>query len=314
LIQIFSNKKNLLNERQSHKVKKKLFTKEVIIALITIVSLFVLYSGLNYLKGINVFKPANHYYVSMPDVSELQISSPVYVDGFKVGIVNALDFDFNNQGNILVQISLDKEMKVQTGSYVELKSGLTSGAYLNLKLNKYVSAYCQVGDTLDGIAYAGLMDKVSNDLMPQIEKILPRLDSILLGIQVLVNHPALTQSLDHIEATTANLQKSATQLNGLLSKDVPVIVSNLNRVSADFTVVSGNLKAVDMQSTLTTIDQAMQNINRMSRQLNDPNNSLGLLLNDRSLYDHLDSTAINASKLFLDIKEHPKRYINISVF
>jgi phospholipid/cholesterol/gamma-HCH transport system substrate-binding protein len=293
---------------------KKLFTKEVIIAVITIVSLCVLYSGINYLKGINVFKPANHYYVSMPDVSELQVSSPVYVDGFKVGIVNAIEFDFNSQGNILVQISLDKEMKVQTGSYAELKSGLTSGAYLNLKLNKYVGSYCQVGDTLDGIAYAGLMDKISDDMMPQIEKILPRLDSILLGIQVLVNHPALTQSLDHIDATTANLQKSAIQLNSLLSTDVPVIVSNLNRVSSDFTVVSGNLKNVDIQHTLTTVDQAMQNIDRMSRQLNNPNNSLGLLLNDRSLYDHLDSTASHASNLLLDLKEHPKRYVHFSVF
>jgi phospholipid/cholesterol/gamma-HCH transport system substrate-binding protein len=293
---------------------KKLFTKEVRIAVITIVSLFVLYSGLNYLKGINIFKPTNHYYVSMPNVSDLQVSSPVFVEGFKVGIVNTIDFDFNNQGNIMVLISLDKEMKVQTGSYAELKSGLTSGAFLNLKLNKYVSSYCQIGDTLDGFSEPGLMDKLSADLLPQIETILPRLDSILLGIQVLVNHPALTQSLDNIEATTANLQKTSAQLNGLLAKDVPLIVSNLNKVSSDFSVVSENLKAVDIQSTLTTIDQAIRNVDQMTQQLNAPDNSFGLLLNDRALYDHLDSTARNASDLLLDLKTNPKRYVHFSVF
>ena len=141
---------------------KKLFTKEVRIAIITLLGLGVLYAGLNYLKGINVFKPANHYYVSMPDVSELQISSPVYVDGFKVGIVNTIHF--NHPGDILVQISLDKNMKVPEGSYAELKTSLTSGAFINLKLNTYVSAYLAIGDTIIGKAETGLMEKISSDL------------------------------------------------------------------------------------------------------------------------------------------------------
>ncbi|MDR0543456.1 MAG: MlaD family protein [Dysgonamonadaceae bacterium] len=293
---------------------KKLFTKEIRIAVIALISLAVLYVGLNHLKGINVFQPANHYYVSMPDVSELQISSPVYVDGFKVGIVNAIHFDYNRLGDILVQISLDKNMKVPAGSYAELKSGLTSGAYLSLKLNTYVGAYLSVGDTISGQSQAGLMDKLSSDLLPQVEKILPRLDSILSGIQVLVNHPALNRSLEHIEATTAGLQKSSAQLNLMLSRDIPAVLSNLNKVSSDFSTVSGNLKEIDIQGTFVTLDQTIGNIHRMTRQLNDSTNSLGLLLNDRSLYQHLDSTAQNASDLLLDLKRNPKRYVHFSIF
>ncbi|MDR2804919.1 MAG: MlaD family protein [Dysgonamonadaceae bacterium] len=293
---------------------KKLFTKEVRIAFITLVSLVVLYVGLNHLKGINVFKPANHYYISMPDVSELQVSSPVYVDGFKVGIVNAIHFGYDRPGNILVQVSLDKEMKIPAGSYAELKSSLTSGAYLSLKLNTYVSTYLTVGDTITGQPQLGLMDKLSSDLVPQVEHLLPRLDSILSGIQLLVNHPALNQSLNHIEATTAGLQKSSEQLNVLLAKEVPEVLSNLNKVSSDFSVVSGNLREVDIQSTMASLDQAVRNIRQITQQLNDSTNSLGLLLNDRSLYEHLDSTARNASDLLLDLKQHPKRYVHFSVF
>ncbi|GHV55709.1 mammalian cell entry protein [Bacteroidia bacterium] len=293
---------------------KKLFTKEVRIAVVALISLIVLYAGLNHLKGINVFKPANHYYVSMPDVSGLQISSPVYVDGFKVGIVNSIHFNYNQLGEILVQVSLDKNMKVPTGSYAELKTGLTSGAYLSMKLNTYVSTYLAIGDTINGQSAAGLMDKLSSDLLPQVEKILPRLDSILLGIQLLVNHPALSQSLDHIEATTAGLQKSSAQLNLLLAKEVPVVLSNLNKVSSDFSVVSGNLKEVDIQGTMATLNQTVGSVNRITQQLNDSTNSLGLLLNDRSLYQHLDSTAQNASNLLLDLKQNPKRYVHFSVF
>jgi phospholipid/cholesterol/gamma-HCH transport system substrate-binding protein len=88
----------------------------------------------------------------------------------------------------------------------------------------------------------------------------------------------------------------------------------LNKASSDFTVVSNRLKELDLQATFVKIDKVMQNIDQMSRQLNNKDNTLGLLLNDRSLYDHLDSTARNASNLFLDIKEHPKNYVHFSVF
>jgi len=293
---------------------KKYFSKEIMIGLVTIISLGLLYFGLNYLKGANIFKPANLYYVRMPDVSELQNSSPVFVEGFKVGIVREIDYDFQAKKYIIVQISLDKKMKIETGSHVEIKSGLTSGAYLNLVPNKYVSTYYQVGDTIDGFSEKGIMDKVSENLLPQFEAILPRLDSILQGIQFLVSHPALTQSLEHISAATANLELSSRQLNMLLTKDIPPIISNLNQVSSDFTTVSSQLKQMDLDSTMRHVDKTFQNLEQATAQLNGKDNSLGLLLNDRSIYNHLDSTLTNASNLFLDLKLNPKRYVNISVF
>lgn len=293
---------------------KKYFTKEIIIALVTIASLFILYAGINYLKGLNIFKPSNHYFVKMNNVSELQKSSPIYVDGFRVGIVNNIEYGYDNQDGIIVQISLDDKMKVETGSYFQLQSGLTSGAYLNLILNKYVSSYCQPGDTLEGIAEKGMMDKLATNLIPQIENILPRLDSILLGVQTLVNHPALSQSLEQIAATTSNLEKSTLQLNHMLSADVPKIMSNINQVSEDFTVISGNFKQLDINSTMHTVDKTIQSIDQMVNQLNNKNSSLGLLLNDRGLYDRLDSTATNASNLLLDLRQNPKRYVHFSVF
>ena len=290
------------------------FNKEVIIGLVTLISLGLFIFGLNYLKGANIFKPTNHYYIQMPNVSELQNSCPVYVDGFKIGIVRDINYDFHNMGNIIVQISLDKKMKVQTGSHVEIKVGLTSGAYLNLILNKYVGSYYQVGDTIDGISEKGIMDKVSDNLLPQIEAILPRLDTILQGIQYLVNHPALSKSIEQIETTTSNLEESTRLLNKLLSKDIPPVVANLNQVTSDFTILSSQFKQMDLIATQRYLDKTLQSIEQMSLQLNNKNNSLGLLLNDRSIYDHLDSTFVNASDLLLDLRLNPKRYVHFSLF
>jgi len=292
---------------------KKYFSKEVIIGLVTVISLGLLFFGLNYLKGVNIFKPSNLYYVRMPDVSELQNSGPVFVDGFKVGLVSAMAYDYQ-KGNVVVQISLDKKMKVPTGSQVEIKTGLTSGGYLNLKLNQYVSTYHQIGDTLDGISQRGIMDKVSQDMLPQLEVLLPRLDTILQGIQFLVKHPALTLSLEKISATTANLEKSSQQLNMLLSNDIPPIMANLKQVSSDFTTVSSQLKLMDLNATMSNMNKTLQNLNQTTAQLQSKDNSLGLLLNDRLLYDHLDSAMINASNLLLDLRLNPKRYVNFSVF
>ena len=290
------------------------FNKEIIIGIVTLISLGLLIFGLNYLKGANIFQPTNHYYTRMPNVSELQNSCPVYVDGFKVGIVRDINYDFEDTGNIIVQISLDKKMRVQTGSHVEIKVGLTSGAYLNLILNKYVSSYYQVGDTIDGISEKGIMDKVSDDLLPQIETLLPRLDTILQGIQFLVNHPALSKSFEQIETTTSNLEESTRLLNKLLSKDIPPILANLNQVSSDFTILSSQFKQMDLNATQRYLDNTLQSIEQMTLQLNSKDNSLGLLLNDRSIYDRLDSTFLNASDLLLDLRLNPKRYVHFSLF
>ncbi|MDL2256600.1 MlaD family protein [Bacteroidales bacterium OttesenSCG-928-I14] len=295
---------------------KKIFSKEAVIALITITSLIVFYAGVNYLKGINIFKPSNHYYVLMPSVSELQVSSPIYVDGFKVGVVNSIDYDFANPApeHILVTISLDKKMKLQTGSFVELKSGLTSGAYLDLALNKYVSTYLTVGDTINGVVNPNIMNKLVSEMLPQVESLLPQLDSILSGVNHLLNHPALNQSLDNISKTTASLNKSSIELNKLLANDVPEIVADLKNISSNFTVVSENLKGLDLETPVSSFTSTVENLNKVAQQINDTDNSLGLLLNDSSLYHNLDSTAKNAADLLQDLKENPKRYVHFSLF
>jgi phospholipid/cholesterol/gamma-HCH transport system substrate-binding protein len=135
-----------------------------------------------------------------------------------------------------------------------------------------------------------------------------------MGIQLLVNHPALSQSLEQISTTTANLEKTTRQLNVLLSKDIPPIMNNFNKISSDFAEISSKFKQLDLNATLRRVDQNLQNLEQMTTRFNSNDNSLGLLLNDRSLYNHLDSTFQNASDLLLDFRLHPKRYVHFSLF
>ncbi len=293
---------------------KKYFTREVVIGIIAIFSLFVLYFGINYLKGVNLFKPSNHYYIKFTNVTDLQKTSPIYVEGFKVGVVNNIEYDYDHPGNIVVLVSLDKSMKLQSGSYVELASSLTAGASLHIVLNTYVSSYCQIGDTIEGRLRIGPMDAITKTLLPQVENVIPKIDSILIGLQNIINHPALTQSLVNIERTSANLVVSTNNLNKMMNGDVPVILDNFKTVSSDFTKVSSELKSLDLTSTYNSLNTTLNNIENMSNQLNSKDNSMGLLLNDRKLYDNLNTTTENASNLLLDLKQNPKRYVHFSLF
>ena len=293
---------------------KTVFTKEAKIGLVSIVSLALLYIGINYLKGVNLFKPVNHYYVAFSNVKGVTVSSPVFVEGFKVGLVREIAYDYDTTGKISVLVSLEDKMRINKGSYITVVNSFLGGAELHIHLNTFVDDYFHSGDTIEGRMESDMMTSVQENLLPSIEQMMPKLDSILGGLQTLVNHPALTQSLAHVEQTTASLAHSSRQLDQMLAKDVPVIVENLKGITTNFESVSGQLKELDLAGTMQTVNATLANLKLTTDKLNSADNSLGLLLNDRQFYDNLNGTMENASLLLLDLREHPKRYVHFSLF
>lgn len=292
----------------------KKLTKEVKIGFAAVISLLLLYYGINYLKGINLMKPANFYYVVFQDVSGLTVSSPVYINGYKAGLVRSFEYDYKHPGHIIVEIAMDKELRVAKGTVAEYKSEMLGTAAINLLLDLNSGDYHTPGDTLPAHQSVSLMKKVEADLLPKLTQIMARMDTVLAGMQKVANNPALNRSVDNIESTTAELSKSAASLSKIMSNDIPFVVGNLKVMSNDFSTVSGNLKKVDFAHTMSTVDTALVNLKTLSKQLNRKDNSLGLLMNDRVLYDNLSATTANANRLMVDLKENPKRYVHFSVF
>lgn len=293
---------------------KMKFSKEVTIGVVSIISLVLLYIGVNYLKGINLFRPANHYYVACSNVKDVTISSPVFVEGFKVGLVRSISYDYSTTGKILVEISLEESMRINKGSYISLEKTLLSGGELHIHLNKYVDEYLKSGDTIEGRSPEDMMASVQEKMLPQIIDLLPKLDSILYSLQILVSHPALSQSLDHIEKTTASLEISSRRLNQLLGNDVPVIASNLKTTTDNFAALSEEMKNLNLKGSIQSLNLTIDNLGQTTTKLNAKDNSLGLLLNDTLLYNNLNKTVVNASDLLIDLKQNPKRYVRFSLF
>lgn len=293
---------------------KMKFSKEATIGVVSIISLVLLYIGVNYLKGINLFRPANHYYVACSNVKDVTISSPVFVEGFKVGLVRSISYDYSTTGKILVEISLEESMRINKGSYISLEKTLLSGGELHIHLNKYVDEYLKSGDTIEGRSPEDMMASVQEKMLPQIIDLLPKLDSILYSLQILVSHPALSQSLDHIEKTTASLEISSRRLNQLLGNDVPVIASNLKTTTDNFAALSEEMKNLNLKGSIQSLNLTIDNLGQTTMKLNAKDNSLGLLLNDTLLYNNLNETVVNVSNLLIDLKQNPKRYVRFSLF
>ncbi|MCC8152863.1 MAG: MlaD family protein, partial [Tannerellaceae bacterium] len=279
-----------------------------------IISLVLLYVGINYLKGINLFKPVNHYYVKFDNVKEVTVSSPVFIDGFKVGLVRSITYNYQTTDDITVEISLDEGMRINKGSYITIVKGLLSGGELHLQLNKNNPEFYKSGDVLEGRMGDDIMETVQDKILPGVEGLLPKIDSILISLNTLLAHPALSQSLDHIERSTANLEQSTRVMNSYLSRDVPVLMENIKITTDNFATISGQLKELDLVTTVNSINATLDNLTLTTEKLNSHDNTLGLLLNDTRLYENLNSTAANASNLLFDVKENPKRYVRFSVF
>lgn len=291
----------------------KLITKEVRIGIAGIVALCILVYGINYLKGINMFKPESYFYVKFRNVNGLAQSSPVFADGVRVGIVRDIHYDYNQPENVIVEVEVDNQLRIPKGSTAELVPELMGGVRMNILLANNPRERYTVGDTIPGMLNNGVMEKVTQ-MMPAIEKMLPKLDSILGSLNTIMADQSIPATLHSIEKTTANLQVASGQLRTLMSNDIPQLTGKLNTIGDNFVVISDNLKKVDYAATFQQIDNTIKNVKMITEKLNSKDNTVGLLLNDPQLYDNLNETTINAASLLKDLKEHPKRYVHFSLF
>ena len=292
------------------------FTKEIKIALVSILGIVVLFFGLQFLKGLKVFSNDNSYYVLFEDVSGLSESSPIYANGYRVGVVKALNYDYNPQGKTVAVIGLDKQMRIPQGSRAELSSDLLGNIKINLLLSDDPIHMMEVGDTLTGSPEEGLMKKFG-EMMPTLERIVPKLDSIMTSLNLLLADPALRQTLHNVEGMTANLDATSRDLRTLsasLGRDVPQMLQKTNSILDHTEELTANLSAIDIAAMTASVNNTLANVEQMTQKLNSNEGTLGLLMRDASLYRHLDATAVSADSLLIDLKAHPKRYVHFSIF
>lgn len=294
----------------------KFFTKEVQIALVAIVGIVVLFFGMQFLKGLSIFSTNDSYYVKLKDISGLSVSSPVYANGYKVGVVKDIVFDYSGAGNIVAEIDLDDKMRLPKGTTAEIESDMLGNVKMNIVLAANNLDYISAGDTLQGGKAFGALDKAAA-MIPAIEKVLPKLDSIMGSLNVLLADPALANSLHNVDEITANLTTTTKELNTLmggLNKNMPGMLAHANNVLESTDKITKDIATVDISATMAKVDATLANVQQLSAKLNSNDGTLGLLMRDPSLYNNLTATMRDADSLLIDLKAHPKRYVHFSIF
>lgn len=289
--------------------------KEIRIALTAILAIVVVWLGINFLKGRSLAQ-GKLYYATFNNINGLTTSNPIMANGYRVGTVQTISYDYQHPGHIVVGFSVDNQMVIPAGTTAQIDSDLMGNVNMTLLLPTNTAETLQAGDTIPGSLYTSALSQAAQ-LIPIVEQILPKIDSIARSINQIVADPAIKNTLHNADDITTQLTTTTRELNVLLAtanQQMPSLVSKAQNVMTNAEQVSQQLANADIEKTLQQLELTVANLKEITQKLNTKEGSAGQLINDPTLYNNLTETLQAADALLKDVKANPKRYINVSVF
>ena len=233
---------------------KKYFSREVKIALTAVVAIVLLFFGLNFLKGMSLFDNNVEYKMTFTDLKGLMKNTSVYANGYKVGTVKEILFDFEKQGPIEVECEIDPRLYIPYGTKAKIETDLMGNIKVSLLLGRQGAQRLKPGDIIEGVDEKGAMDQVA-EMMPNVQAIIPKVDSIMTSINMILSNPALVSILTNMDGMSANLKETTFEINGLLKElhyAVPGMLKHANNTLANTEKLSKNI-IVKLNIELTII-------------------------------------------------------------
>lgn len=289
---------------------------EVKIGLITIVALVLGYIGLNFLKGISLFKAESEYYVRLNNLNGTGVATPVLISGYKIGAVRTVDFSYHEgkgYGAVLT-LALDPKVRIPHGSTVRIKTNVLSGAALIIESDQVQSGFYAPGDSLRAIEDTTDIMKIATDeIIPSVVQLMPEINRTMQRLNEILASRAIDSTLNSLNATALEAQRMMGQLNSSM-RHLPAVMGNVERASASLAQVGRHAETLRLDSIVRNLNQATHNLAELSQQLRSSEGTAGKLINDPSLYNRLDSLASSTEALMKDLKVNPKRYVHFSLF
>lgn len=305
-------------------------SNEFKIGVLAVVAIAALILGFNWLKGSSLFQHSKKIYAIFDNVEGLDLSNQVLINGLQIGNVSAInEADKDLSKGIVVTITLKKDVNIPKNSVGVINSGLLNAATIVIAKGSE-SQYLENGDTLFTKKKSNLLSQVQESVNPVILKLggtLQSLDSLIQTVGSMFD-PRLKNNFSaiiaNLAASTAQLQLMLNQQTGALAqslKNVNTFTANLAKNNDHIThtlenveKTTSNLSTAKIPETVESLQGTVNELRSTLSKMNSTNGSLGLLLNDKKLYQNLEGTSRSLNILLDDVRVHPKRYVNISVF
>ena len=303
--------------------------REVKVGIVSIVVIFILILGINYLKGTNIFKNNITFYALYQNIDGLQIGAPVTVSGFKVGSVTDIDMLTESNNNLLVTINIEKELVVPKESILKIvNQDLMGTKGVNLIFSSS-SDNASSGDTLSSSLESSLQEEVNAQILPfkrKAEELIVSIDSVMMIVTAVLNKDArkdLSKSIESLGETFSLMSSSMKKVDGIIDANeekisniifnMESILSNIEESNSSVNSILSNMSLISDSLSNSNLTSLVNNFNTLMTQINSKEGSAGLLFNDDKLYTNLEKTTKELSELIKDIKDNPKRYINFSL-
>ena len=311
--------------------------KYIIIGLVISLTIAVLVWGINYLKGKNFFVKEQEYYVVYNKIEGLTASNPVTINGLRVGQVRDIYFHPDKTGRVIVKFVLTQDYQIPDSTIAMIYSidlmG-SKGISLNLTHSK---KYYNVGDTLFAATEKDLKEQVSAQMLPlkrKAEELMFSMDSVMSVIQYIFNKQTrdnLSKTFESIKMTVRNLESTSVSLDTLMRNEkgkLAIIFDNIESITTNlknnneklttiltnFSDISDTLAKANIYQTIINANKALADASDILAKIQRGEGSMGLLINDDSLYNNLNRSADNLDKLLYDINQNPKKYVHFSLF
>ncbi len=304
---------------------KKKLSREVKIGIYGVSMILLLYLGINYIKGSEIFSRNNTYYATFDDAAGLVASSPVEIRGYRVGTVETVWYDLEKR-KVVIEFSVKKSYPLPVNSLVKITStSLLGSKILQINLGDVAQQY-HSGDTVRSVVEKGLMELASSEydkLKEQASSLVQKLNDALEGL----NNVLSERNVANISATLENLNALTGNANQIVEGDLKATIRNVRQLSDDLRQTAPKIDQIaqnvaQMTDTLQAgmpllMSRATGSLDRLEQvlvKIDQGEGSAGKLVNDQQLYENLVQVSSDLSLLVQDIKENPGRYIHLSVF
>ena len=290
--------------------------REIKVGILAAVCLFLLFFGLNFLKGVNIFSPTNSYHGIFDHLHGLEEQASVSIAGHQIGHVDKIHYDFTRDSAFTVDISINKDIVLPEGTRMAIISdGLLGGVVIELQLpsDKLLSPV-EKGAFLPTTFVPSLMESLQGELIAKVSGAVDNIDSLVAEINTQLEGNHIKSVLTNVDRVSSDLSVVSTDLKRMMNSQVPRIVNNADTAIANLNTVVADIKAADLKQTVAKVDKAVENVNGVLADVRSEEGTLGQLIYNKSLYNHIDATVVSADSLLTDLKAQPKRYVHFSLF